>query len=396
MRIVVSCCWGPGDGQGIAAAATELAAGLSRAGHDVYFLAPRSDAAAWYKSSGVKCLTVGPEHGAGPGMYAVARMIEDIRAELVINNDHPYVQAAFPLMSCRKIAVCHAMGWTTNTLAVTNVHAVDLVVALSYDMLEKLRARGVPLEKLVIISNGIEGGGNTCRTASLGHPPGPLQVVFAGNWTGIKGGDLVLQMIKTAPKWSSTVSLQCFGEGRLYKAAKRMASPNVHIHGRVSRTVFRKALEGADVLLMPSRTEGCPMTLIEAMSVGVVPIVSDAEGAMRWMIEAGHDGYVVRRSRWSTDVWQLLCHLGTNRGVLARLKDNARRAFQAKFTIEKTVSRYEEAIGMSGAAGRSVCHAGNVKAIEWHRPNRGARGMDALVQRAHYYTGHLRRVSLKD
>ena len=51
------------------------------------------------------------------------------------------------------------------------------------------------------------------------------------------------------------------------------------------------AMQGFDVFVMPSRSEGLCRALIEAGTVGICPIVSDA-GGMKELVRHGVDGWV--------------------------------------------------------------------------------------------------------
>lgn len=66
----------------------------------------------------------------------------------------------------------------------------------------------------------------------------------------------------------------------------------VSLPGALSESDVANLVMTADVFLMPSRFEGCPHALIEAMAAGCVPVVSRLKGTLDTMIEDGQSGYL--------------------------------------------------------------------------------------------------------
>ena len=54
-----------------------------------------------------------------------------------------------------------------------------------------------------------------------------------------------------------------------------------------------KITNEANIFLTPSRREGCPMALLEAMRVGTIPITSDYDNGCKELIRDGYNGFVV-------------------------------------------------------------------------------------------------------
>lgn len=65
------------------------------------------------------------------------------------------------------------------------------------------------------------------------------------------------------------------------------------ITGRVPREEAMRISNEANIFLTPSRREGCPMALLEAMRVGTIPITSDYNNACKEIIKDGYNGYVI-------------------------------------------------------------------------------------------------------
>ncbi len=64
--------------------------------------------------------------------------------------------------------------------------------------------------------------------------------------------------------------------------------------GVVSGSQKIEVIQGSDYFLLPSYSEGLPIALLENMSCGVIPVVSDDE-ALLHVIEDGENGFIVKK-----------------------------------------------------------------------------------------------------
>jgi phenylacetate-CoA ligase len=108
--------------------------------------------------------------------------------------------------------------------------------------------------------------------------PKDIDVLFVGTFRNLKGPDRVLQMLALVKKDFPAVKACFIGEGYLYKYCVDLArmlglSENVSFEGYIDdpATFFQKS----KVLVMPSRSEGLPTSMLEAMACGCVPVVSN-------------------------------------------------------------------------------------------------------------------------
>jgi glycosyltransferase involved in cell wall biosynthesis len=97
-----------------------------------------------------------------------------------------------------------------------------------------------------------------------------------------------------------------------------------------------------DLFVLPSVREGLPLALLEAMAVGVPPVVT-AAGGMPEVVRGGVDGIVVPVGDTRALASAILSLLGdpARRGRMAR----SARARAAEFDIRRTVRRMEEVYG---------------------------------------------------
>lgn len=95
-----------------------------------------------------------------------------------------------------------------------------------------------------------------------------------------KGQELLLQVL-ARPEWRARpIDLNVFGEGPNEFALRRLAGMlqlnDVHFHGQVSD--IKAIWEQNHLLVLPSRYEGLPLVLVEAMWCGRPAVVTDVAG----------------------------------------------------------------------------------------------------------------------
>lgn len=95
-----------------------------------------------------------------------------------------------------------------------------------------------------------------------------------------------------------------------------------------------------DVLVMPSRSEGLPVALLEAMAAGVVPVVSDLLSGIPEVIEPGVTGY--RPPVGDTDGFaEAIAALARDRERLEAMSRAARRTAADRFDIRERAADYQ-------------------------------------------------------
>lgn len=115
------------------------------------------------------------------------------------------------------------------------------------------------------------------------------RLLFVGRLTREKGAGDAIEALALLSEQGIQAVLDIAGEGpergRLEERARQRRA-HVRFHGGVPFDHVLRLYEEADILLLPSRTEGWPKVLAEAMAFGV-PCIATAGGLAAWMLDGG-------------------------------------------------------------------------------------------------------------
>lgn len=151
----------------------------------------------------------------------------------------------------------------------------------------------VPAEKIRVVFNGIDL--QKClpkEDYSLQNPP---YLVHVGRFFEAKNHEVMVRAVKLLKERGMEVRLDFCGDGETRGAAEALVralgvEENVRFCG-VAEQVF-PILHEADLFLLPSRFEGMPMSLIEAMGTGL-PAIASRVGGISDMVTDGHNGLLI-------------------------------------------------------------------------------------------------------
>ena len=107
--------------------------------------------------------------------------------------------------------------------------------------------------------------------------------------------------------------------------------------GLVSGETKREFLNSLDVFVMPTYFEGLPMSLLETMSYGVVPVVTKV-GSIPTVVKDGENGLFVKVKDMES-ICEALKKLDEDRALLAKMSLEARKTIQENFSATKYVER---------------------------------------------------------
>ena len=142
------------------------------------------------------------------------------------------------------------------------------------------------------------------------------------------------------------ISLTVAGDGpdlAELKRRTRLCRSPVYFTGAVNPKEVPELMSKHDIFLMPSRYEGLPVALIEAMAAGCVPVASRISGVSDSIIEHGKSGFLFPTGDM-TKAADIISNLSRRRSLLEHTSANARAAVDGRYSLERQSLSYNELI----------------------------------------------------
>lgn len=177
---------------------------------------------------------------------------------------------------------------------------------------------------------------------------GPL-LLGVGRLAREKGFDRLISAFSEVLKANPSAGLLIIGEGAQRNALERQID-ELGLHESVLMPGYLTAIpcimKRADVLCMPSLTEGLPITLLEAMTVGL-PIVAADVGEISAVLGAGKGGRVIVAESPGTLARELISVLHDTEQSAQRVQwsvQRIQRDFSSHAMAEKYLQVYQRAV----------------------------------------------------
>lgn len=270
-----------------------------------------------------------------------------------IVQTHGYRPTALAFLLGRKGRPWKWIGWhhgtTTENLKVRLYHAVDRqllpaadrVVVVARSQAPRFAAAGQRIE--VIHNAAIETALGTIPTSPIALPPNlPAPVVaVVGRLSSEKGQDTMLRAMALLKRQGMGASLLLAGDGPERTALERLAEQlglrnDVHFLGHV--TDILPVYRSADIVALPSRSEGLPNALLEALRADC-PVVATDVGAISEVLQDASAGLVVSPDDPAALATAVRQAWATGRTDAAQ---TARAATLRRFSLDVRVQRHME------------------------------------------------------
>ncbi len=173
----------------------------------------------------------------------------------------------------------------------------DAVVAVSSNLAEIARELGAPPERVHLLTNGIDADAFTLvpreeARAQLGLDPARRLVLYVGYLRRVKGIDILVDSLDAgAPGFpAEDTDVVIAGQGPLQWWMRRRLRGRppgrVRMLGHIGRKEVALYMNAADVFVLPSRNEGCPNVVLEALCCGT-PVAAARVGAVPDLLDEG-------------------------------------------------------------------------------------------------------------
>jgi len=125
----------------------------------------------------------------------------------------------------------------------------------------------------------------------------PLKFIFVGTLSEGKQPLLAIQLVETLLSQGKEVSLKIFGGGILESNLREYIksskySKSISLEGFLDRQALKSVYQKSHFLILPSRSEGWPKVIAEAMFHGCIPIATSVS-CVPWMLGYGKRGILI-------------------------------------------------------------------------------------------------------
>ena len=277
------------------------------------------------------------------------RIFRESKPDVVhLHNPKPTFYAAIAarvagvpsIVSTRHSLVAPPRRWVVELKYALGATCCDWVVGICDATASHLKSIGtIPARKIVRIYNGAVA---LRRVAKEECPPkGGFTLVYVGRLAPVKNHTLLLRAFRIAYSAMPELRLWMVGDGSERKHMEDLAA-ELGISGRV--TFWGQQLDvapffsAADAFIMSSRSEGLPMSLLQAFSLGLPAIVTDV-GGMAEAVRLANAGITVSLTD-PAEMAAAILHMSSNHAEREQFSINAATAFHSHFGLRTMAEAY--------------------------------------------------------
>ncbi len=173
------------------------------------------------------------------------------------------------------------------------------------------------------------------RPADRRSPGAAFQAVFIGDLIPAKGVDAILGAAGVL-RDRRDIRLVFIGDGPLRTAVEQIDA--VH-HSCAEPEEIRRILDQSDLFLLPSRSEGAPLSLMEALARGV-PVICSKAGGMPDFVRHGKQGILLDAPVRPRELARWIVRFADDGEFRARLRRGARRPERPINTVSQVAERF--------------------------------------------------------
>lgn len=308
--------------------------------------------------------------GHSPAEYDYCRrLVEAINRagyDCIISSGSVFIPVIAPFTTVPIVSVSHFVNGRFAKIAGYNARWQNGFIALSQRGKEFL-AKQFKIDdsdRVSVIYNFVNRRDTEDKTETK-TKVSPLRIVYPGGTSIEKSVDVVQRLVYRLLASSLDFEFYWLGLDSPVPAHKYTllglhstrelfpVDPRLHITGLLPRNEAEEIISTANVFLLPSRGEGCPMSLLEALRDGCVPVISDApHGSLDLMRMAG-TGVIVPQGS-DRDLFETLEKIIDSPDDYEPMYQSTRKFLESQLSPENWGNRMKEAIRK--AVGRPKLH----------------------------------------
>lgn len=232
------------------------------------------------------------------------------------------------------------------------VSRTTAMVAVAQSVADAMQEnQGIPGHRIQVVPNGIAMPRPCGETDALlfkrnmNISNGDLVIGSVGRLSFEKGHDRLIrafgQLVKRASGYRGKPVLLIVGDGPAREALSRLVDEQglvSHVRLAGYQADMRSLYKAMDIFVLPSRSEGLSLALLEAMAAGL-PVAVTGAGESAKIVERAGTGFVLPddEALWPEVMGEILC-----REVNQDELDRGRTTIQRDFAMERTMALYHD------------------------------------------------------
>lgn len=244
---------------------------------------------------------------------------------------------------------------------ITNV-ALSRYIVVSREILNAMLKMGIPAEKIDLVYNAIDikafkfADERNHWLEKYQFPADTFLCVAAGRLSWAKGYDNLIRAFEIVARHNQRIYCLIAGEGELRLSLEQQVrdaglSGRLILLGHLSRLEVLSLINAGDIFIMPSRTEGTPIALLEAAALKK-PILASRVGGIPELVNDGSECLLVAPNN-AADLANGIQRLIEEKGLAEHLVENAYRKVTREFTLDtqacSTIQSYKRALWVKSA-----------------------------------------------
>ena len=223
-------------------------------------------------------------------------------------------------------------------LAIKNEQIINLFICVSKSIYEKLisvlpkRGKDIKYMRFPVPNSNFSFPKNSTNN-----------IIFLGRLTKEKGYDKVVQIANRLFNSNINLNWHIVGNGKVINTENLNENIQIKFYKNLPNLEVEALLEKMNFILLPSLAEGMPVSIIEAMKAGVVPLVNDISGGIQELIIDNETGYKIKSNEVNEFVSTII-NLIKNQSLVLKMSKKAKGIADKLFNAYDNTKKIEEEI----------------------------------------------------